>query len=86
MLYEYECESCGTITVVSCAMKDMERTHTCESCGGIARKIVSAPYLSGVTSVKDRINKEMRKKNEDAGKRCRGSHNSMKATGYNFDT
>lgn len=85
MLYEYECESCGTISVVSCLMKDMERTHTCDSCGGIARKIVSAPYLTGVTSTRDRIGKEMRKKNEEAGKRCRGSHASQKASGFSFE-
>ncbi len=78
MLYEYQCEKCDEITVVNCLMKDMQRTTTCNSCGGLAIKIISAPALFGVTTTKDRIKREMIKKNDIAGKKCRGSHQSMK--------
>lgn len=78
MLYEYECQDCEKITVVNCLMKDMQRTTKCEFCGGLAKKIVSAPALFGVTTTKDRIKREMIQKNDIAGKKCRGSHQSMK--------
>lgn len=80
MFYEYECEKCGTVTTVNCQMKDMQRTVPCESCGETAKKVVSAPFLTNVTSTRQAIKKEMIRKNEIAGKKCRGSHSTMKAS------
>jgi putative FmdB family regulatory protein len=80
MFYEYECPQCGTITTVNCKMKDMKREVPCEECGTMAVKVISAPYLKGVSSTKQAIKREMMKKNEIAGKKCRGSHKTMKAS------
>jgi len=78
MFYSYECESCHNVTTINCMMKDMKRNIVCPECGGKAVKLIEAPTLVGVSSSKDRINKEQVRKNVEAGKVQHGSHLSAR--------
>ena len=77
MFYRYECE-CGEITEIQCTIAEMTRTIVCPKCSAVANKVIEAPTLVGVSSTRSAINKEITKKNIEAGKKCRGSHKSMK--------
>lgn len=79
MTYSYQCESCGKVTEIVCSISEMKREIIC-SCSGIAKKIIEAPMLVGVSSSIQKINREMKKRNEDAGKRMPHSHKSLKPT------
>lgn len=78
MFYDYECQNCHALTTVNVSMKDMQRTIKCPLCGEVAVKVISAPALIGVSSSRDRINKEQIRKNIEAGKKQYGSHVSAK--------
>lgn len=83
MTYTYTCESCHKETEVRCAMKDMERTITCPFCNSVARKNIETPALVGLSSNNARIKRQMAERNEDAGRRMRYSHKSVRAVSGN---
>lgn len=82
MFYRYECEKCNKVTEIQCSISEMKREIKCGFCDGVAKKVIEAPTLVGVSSTKTAINKELRKNNEIAGKKMKGSHRSMKTGKY----
>ena len=79
MTYSYECVKCGLIEERVSSVKDMVREITCNGCGGRSVKQIEAPALVGVSSTRNKRNKEMTRRNEEAGKRMRWSHKSFRA-------
>lgn len=75
MRYSYQCESCGEITEILCTIAEMKREIVCPICSNIAKKIIEAPALAGISSA---LNTERRKQAELAGKRMKHSHKSLK--------
>lgn len=78
MFYHYECQSCGKVTEIQCRMSERKREIKCPSCAGVSKKMIEAPTLVNMPSNKHLFSEEMTKKNEEAGKRMRSSHKSMK--------
>jgi len=78
MTYTYVCEECGKETEVICPMSEMKRTITCPHCSKTAYKKIESPFIMGGSSSNASFKKEMTKRNDEAGKRMRGSHKSVR--------
>ena len=80
MIYCYECQKCGLVQDRKFPVADFPREVACSACEGRAVKMIEAPALVGLSSNRSKRNREMKKRNEEAGKRMRWSHKSLKSS------
>ena len=85
MLYEYECDECGTRTEKSSPMGKAKKTVKC-SCGGKAKRCFSAPAIG----MDGRVNKvggfgeEMKRRNKAAAGRQKGQRAPVRTVAHDF--
>jgi putative FmdB family regulatory protein len=86
MLYEYECDECGTCTEKSSPMGKAKKTVKCSSCGGKAKRVFSTPAIG----MDGRLNKvggfgeEMKTRNKAAAGRQRGLKPPVRTVAHDF--
>lgn len=84
-LYEYQCQSCGERSEVLQRFSDAPLT-TCETCGGLLKKLVSAPAVQFkgegwyVTDYADKGKKSKGGAKDDASSSDGGSSNGGEAS------
>ena len=44
-IYEYRCEDCGAISSAFSSLSEDKKTSECESCGKVARRVISRPSV-----------------------------------------
>ena len=86
MLYEYECDKCGTRIEKSSPMGKAKKTVKCSSCGGKAKRAFSTPAIG----IDGRVNKvggfgeEMKQRNKAAAGRQRGNKAPVRTVAHDF--
>lgn len=86
MTYEYECGKCGGTTDESFRMGEAAKTVKCSVCGSRAKRIFSSPAIeiNGGIERKSTFGEDMRKRNENAGRRMKGQKAPVKTVAYDY--
>lgn len=88
MKYSYRCENCGTVFDLDFKIGNALSYVNCHSCGKKAKRIFTNCnfILKGNDwpSKKEKFNKEMTKRNEEAGERMYKEHDKPEVQAYDY--